>query len=690
MKKLLLLFLPCLLWANHTPPTEKTSTISKATVYFTGARIERTAGLSLAEGNTTFQLTGLSPFIDENSIQVRDLKSATVVAMKYEITYLFPKNDTEKMASLESDIRKKQKEIASLDNLIKGLTEEETLLTINRKILENENTTLEKLKAFSEYYRNRIEAINNARYDHTVEKENLQKQLYAFQNELSVVTSKNKERQGVINLTLHSAAPQQLNLLITYNVSNAGWFPVYDVTATSTKSNLDIFFKAHVYQDTGEDWNNIPVVLSTADPGVKTTMPEIQPHYLNFINSYNYKSSGAVGSVSNKYNPFVKTVTGVVTDASGNPLPGVTVQVKGTTNGTQTDFDGRYSIDISGGQALVYNYVGANSQEVPVYAPMMNVSLTEDANKLEEVVVTSLGMKTKEKVTGYGTPAVQSLTGMVPGLQIRGANTISGDNTPLVVIDGEISTIQIMKSLSEREIANIEVLKGAQGTALYGSSAANGVIVITTKEVIEDENVTTREYTIKKPQTIPSLMDVTIIEIEKMSVETDYEYIAAPVLNENVFLTAKLKNWQKLNLLPGESNIYFSGTFVGKSYINPYETKKELVISLGVAPTITVKRTMDNNFKSNTFMGNNRVIQRGYIIELQNTGKEAVTVELFDRVPISQDKEIKVSNPTYDANNFDEDKGILTWEVSLAPGEHTEKHLSYELKYPKGRRINME
>ncbi|SFU71330.1 conserved hypothetical protein [Pustulibacterium marinum] len=184
-------------------------------------------------------------------------------------------------------------------------------------------------------------------------------------------------------------------------------------------------------------------------------------------------------------------------------------------------------------------------------------------------------------------------------------------------------------------------------------------------------------------------MEVSVIEIDKMSVQPTYEYVAAPVLNENVFLTASIKNWQELNLLPAESNIYFSGVFVGKSYINPYQTEDEMVISLGVAPSISVKRELDSNLKSKNFIGNNRVVETGYILKVSNNSNKTINLKLLDRIPVSQNKEIKVDEVQQDATTYDEKKGILTWNLNLQPNENTEKHLSYEIKFPKGKRINL-
>lgn len=689
MKKLLVLYLilPYLVSATADPAKGQKSTITKATVYYAGAQIERSSSVTLNKGDNIIELNNLSPFIDENSIQFSGLGNTSIVSVNYTTTLLFTKTDSEKLSYINKQIKIKQNTIATLESLQKGLTEEETLLTSNRKLLSEENTSLTKLQEFATYYRKRITQISTEKYTNQTTIDSLETILTDYRTELQKVQSGNKEQKGIITVNLHSDTTATLQLTFTYNVTQAGWFPVYDIKATDTHSNLSINFKAHVFQDTGEDWTNVKVTLSTADPTVPSDKPEMVPHYLNFINSYTKTKALATTNSTYKYNPFIKKVTGVVTE-NGNPLPGVSVFVKGTTNGTTTDFDGKYTLDINNGQSITYSYVGYKNKEIPVYAPLINIALEEDYNQLEEVVV-----------VGYGTKAEKALKGMTPGVQtnsgnntlrIRGNTSFNNNTQPLYIVDGIPVDSNYFQSLNQNEIKNVQVLNDASETAIYGSRAVNGVILITTKDVEEIQNITTREYTLKKPQTIASVMDITVLEIDNLQVQAEYEYIAAPVLNESVFLTAKLQEWTNLNLLPGEANIYFSGTFINKSYINPYGNKEDLVLSLGVAPAITVKRELDNNFKSKSFLGSSRIVARGYIISLQNTTKEAIEVTLLDRIPVSQNKEIKVDEVTHDADTYDEDKGLLTWKIKLDPGAHTEKHLTYEIKYPKEQRVNLD
>ncbi len=205
------------------------------------------------------------------------------------------------------------------------------------------------------------------------------------------------------------------------------------------------------------------------------------------------------------------SISGNVTDASdGSPLPGVNVLVQGTTNGTQTDFDGNYTIEAASGDVLVFSYIGMKSQNVTVASSnSINVAMAQDASQLDEVVVTALGITRKKKSLTYAAEIVSTgelatarplnvldgLSGKVSGIAItrtgggvgadskvmlRGNLSINGSSQPLYVVDGAIMNSDI-SNLSPDDIESITVLKGANAAALYGSRANNGVIVVTTK-----------------------------------------------------------------------------------------------------------------------------------------------------------------------------------------------------------------
>ncbi len=206
-----------------------------------------------------------------------------------------------------------------------------------------------------------------------------------------------------------------------------------------------------------------------------------------------------------------KTITGTVTsEADGTPLPGVNVLVQGTTNGTQTDFDGNYTIEATSADILVFSFIGTKSQSIPVGdSDTIDIILVEDASQLDEVVVTALGIERQKKSLSYTTQGVDSeeltqarslnvvngLSGKVAGLSVttsstgvgsaskvllRGNRSISGSSQPLYVVDGILLNGDI-SNISPDDIQDISVLKGANAAAIYGSRAQNGAIIVTTK-----------------------------------------------------------------------------------------------------------------------------------------------------------------------------------------------------------------
>ncbi|RKR14013.1 TonB-linked SusC/RagA family outer membrane protein [Maribacter vaceletii] len=224
-----------------------------------------------------------------------------------------------------------------------------------------------------------------------------------------------------------------------------------------------------------------------------------------------------------------KTVSGTVSDQDGLPLPGVNIVVQGSTSGTQTDFDGNYSINASEGQTLMFSYIGQKTATAIVGASnTVNIQLQEDAEALEEVVVTAMGMSREKKSLGYAAQeikgdqvstvkvdnVVNSLSGKVSGVQIkannnfggssnfliRGVSSLKGNNQPLFIIDGIPISNRINNTTAQEggstgydygnaasdinpdDVASINILKGAAASAIYGSRGSNGAIIITTKK----------------------------------------------------------------------------------------------------------------------------------------------------------------------------------------------------------------
>ena len=204
------------------------------------------------------------------------------------------------------------------------------------------------------------------------------------------------------------------------------------------------------------------------------------------------------------------TLTGTVTDEANTPIPGVNVIIQNTTTGTSTDFDGNYSITVTNGDVLEFSSLGFASQAITISGQQtLNVTLAEDSAQLDEVVVVGYGTRKKSHLTGAvakvggeevaGIQAARvddALAGKLPGvliqnqsgepggdpkIQVRAASSLSGDSSPLIVVDG-YPISGSLATVNPNDIESLEVLKDAASAAIYGSRGANGVILVTTKK----------------------------------------------------------------------------------------------------------------------------------------------------------------------------------------------------------------
>ena len=319
-------------------------------------------------------------------------------------------------------------------------------------------------------------------------------------------------------------------------------------------------------------------------------------------------------------------VSGRVVDEGGNPLQYATVTVRGTNLGTVTDANGFYKL-----------------QQVPV-------------NGL--IVVSSVGFESKEvKATpGYITvtlnPASASLQevvvsgystqGKVAGVQIRGANTLK----------------------EKEDMQTVAMSTQYQPTAVI--------------------------YKIDEKYTLETDGKTTTIGIKRFDVPAFYEYYTAPKLDPSAFLTAKVVNWQEFDLQSGETNLYFEGTFLGKTYLDLSAINDTLSLSLGKDNSIRVSRKLLKEFSAKKFLGSNKTETREYEITVMNTKRVPVAVTVRDQFPVSVNKEISVDDVAAPEAKLEKEAGLITWNLSLAPGQEKKLKLSYAVKYPKDRVVVLE
>jgi len=280
---------------------------------------------------------------------------------------------------------------------------------------------------------------------------------------------------------------------------------------------------------------------------------------------------------------------------------------------------------------------------------------------------------------------------------IRGTSTFGANNDALVLVDGKEVDADYFSSLDTDKIKDFKVLKDASATALYGARGANGVILITLKNSMDDfitqsENELNMVYNIDMPYTIPGNGKEQSIDLQTKETDAEYKYYCAPKLDTETYLLAEISDWEKLKLLSGKANITYDGTYVGESFIDARSTHEKLTLTLGTDKRVSVKREKMQDFSSTKFLGSDTKQVFTYKLTVRNSQSKPVKMVLKDQYPISMQKNIEVELLTKDTTPWTANKeelGVITWEEDLKAGETKVYQISYSAKYPKGTNINL-
>jgi uncharacterized protein (TIGR02231 family) len=201
--------------------------------------------------------------------------------------------------------------------------------------------------------------------------------------------------------------------------------------------------------------------------------------------------------------------------------------------------------------------------------------------------------------------------------------------------------------------------------------------------VTVQQNTVNTEFKIAIPYTIPSDNVQYDVTMKTETLNATYSYITVPKIDNDAFLKARISDWAQYSLLPGESNIYFKGTFVGKGYVDPAQANDTLDLSLGRDRGISVKREMLRDFCKSNLLGNKKTTSKAYEITVQNNKKQSIELVIEDQIPVSQNGEITVAQEDISGATIDADSGKLTWKLILQPGETQKKQLRFTVTYPK-------
>jgi len=362
---------------------EVNSIITDVVVYLDAASITRRAQVNLPEGRTKISFTSLSPFIDFKTISIKTPEGVSIEAINHSNNYLSKKEKNEEAEMLTKKLNDLEAQQKVISTSIAVVNEEINFLNDNRSIGgKNEAVSVQTLKDASSFYGSRIRELRFKSLELSDQLNNITKKIEETRRQLSIISSKPSSPTGEIEVLLETASPKNdVPIVVSYLVKNAGWFPRYDIKANALDRPINLVYKANIRQETKEDWKNVKVKLTNTEPNISGVAPALKPYLLNY------------GLQPPHYGKIVNVVQGRITDTQGNPLPGTNIVISGTSIGTIADTEGKYSLNIpTDANSLTFSMVGFKSRTIPINTNTINVVMEEDETKLEEVVVVAYGV----------------------------------------------------------------------------------------------------------------------------------------------------------------------------------------------------------------------------------------------------------------------------------------------------------
>ncbi|WKZ59004.1 MAG: DUF4139 domain-containing protein [Cyclobacteriaceae bacterium] len=533
---LILVLIGLMLFAEAQTEKQVDSKISRVTVFLNRAQVTRELKTRVEAGRTNLILSGLTANLDQQSIQVSGKGAITILGINHNQNYLSDHNRPKSLQVLYDSLEFYRKQLLQEQHQNEVLSKEEQLLLSNQKIGgTNQNLSVNELKAMADFYRSRLSDIGTGKIKSDERIKKINERITKLNQQIREQNDLYNRNTSEIVVSVSADAATAVELEVNYIVANAGWYPVYDLRAANTRSPVQLNYKANVFQSTGEEWKNVRLKLSTANPSLGGVKPELFSWYLDF------------------YQPYVKALQG---RAAG-------VQVQRTMK-------------------------PQDKEEIQVE---FDIEVPEEAATISDFTQT------------------------------------------------------IQTSLNT-------------------------------------------EFDISLPYTVSSASKPTLVDIRNHEMKAEYLYSTAPKIDQDAFLLARATGWEEFSLLPGEANVFFEGTFVGKSYIDPNVIKDTLSVSLGRDKRIVVKREKVKDFTTRRTIGSNIRESFAWEVSVRNTKNEAVKILVEDQVPVSRNSQIEVTVLDIGGAKYNKDTGKLVWEMNLQPNETKKVVFKYEVKYPKDKTIS--
>lgn len=626
----------CLLSLLTAKETELKTKIESVTVFQNGAQVKRKGGMPLLPGNYDLVVRNISPLLKKESIEVKGEGDLAILSVNHQVKYNYQETPAAEIALLEKKQKELENKIEDLNTKLEILNSEEEMINSLKNVTNSKNDMIVELTLKA---RN---AAHTALSEIKTEQLNYSRQVKILQEELTQVSQElagkripktNVNYEIVVKVKVNKETKADFS--VSYIVTNARWYPAYDVRVKSVSEPLRLEYKANISQQTGEDWNDAKLTLSTTDPSLSGQKPKIQKWTLMLNQNTQSAVNNSAGNYQRYSGQYYTKVQGRITDQYGEALAFATVMVPGSTVGTTSDMEGNFSLTLPPGSTqLQASYIGYKQVTLQINAENMNIVMEENATALEEVQIIS-----ERKVQNMSSVSMSTIT--------------------------------------REDIQLAGVVRGGRMNKKYSATISNAIPAPPVLNRVE------ADFEISERYDIPSDMKVYTISIKEMDVPSNYQYYCAPRLDKDVFLTAKITSWEQYNLLEGQANIYYEGTFVGNSLLNTRYVSDTLDISLGRDKNILVERKKSKEYSRHKLLGGDEYAYRKYDISVKNNKQQQVDLVIEDQFPVSGDSRIEVKKENNEGTT-DESTGIVTWNMQLDKNGAKKLDLQYSIKYPKG------
>lgn len=537
------------------------STITDVTVYMQGAQVFRKASFNVKPGITEIIVDGICPTIDPNSIQVKAFGNVVILDSKYSLFY--PKPEVVKMVDglplkVKKDIYFLEDSLLVLGYDIMEIQDEIDVLNATKNILANNgairgsgkvNDSIQLLKQAVEYYALKMNELNKKLLTLNRRKNALNLKKAGMQTRLSNLKNfqntngMNDEPKGPIHrltITVSSKEVVAGKLSFSYLVSNAGWTPLYDLKSEVLSGKVNLTYKANVYQNTGINWDDVKLTISTNNPYLNKTKPTLHPWYIDYY-----------------------------------------TRVQST----------------------------------------------------------------------YGAGAYNS--------------------TPQPSMD-----TYSKKSDSQKDDLEDQMNMNAAQTSANFVTMVNQVI--------------SAEFRIDLPYSIASNNEAHMVLIKNEDLSADFKYYSVPKIDPSAYLVAQISKLDELQLVPAKANIFFDGTYMGETYIDPTNMEDTLNLSLGKDPNIIIKRTLLKKECKEKIIGNQKERINSFEIEVKNLKSTSIELIIQDQIPVTTNADIIIEALETDKAKLDPVTGILEWKIDLKTKESKKLNFSYKVKYNKDQNVNIQ